>query len=115
MVNGAPVRRRRAGSWADGIRAFEELLAHPFLLRAPLGHYLDDDDQAIAALTPQQYHILDSVGHLTRVAAGGGAGTGKTIVAMEDAMRFARQGLRTVLVCHSDPLAAHLRERLAKA
>ena len=98
----------------DGIRAFEELLASPFLLRVPLGHYLDDDEQAIAALTPQQYHILDSVGHLNRVAAGGGAGTGKTIVAMEDAARLARRKLKTALICHSEPLAAHLRERMSQ-
>jgi hypothetical protein len=100
---------------ADGIRAFEELLASPFLLRVPLGHYLDDDEQAIAALTPQQYHILDAVGHLNRVAAGGGAGTGKTIVAMEDAARLASRKLKTALICHSEPLAAHLRERMSKA
>jgi len=100
---------------ADGIRAFEELLASPFLLRVPLGHYLDDDEQAIAALTPQQYHILDSVGHLNRVAAGGGAGTGKTIVAMEDATRLASRKLKTALICHSEPLAMHLRERMSKA
>jgi hypothetical protein len=99
---------------ADGIRAFEELLASPFLLRVPLGHYLDDDEQAIAALTPQQYHILDSVGHLNRVAAGGGAGTGKTIVAMEDATRLSQRKLTTALICYSEPLAAHLRERLSK-
>jgi hypothetical protein len=100
---------------ADGIRAFEELLARPFLLRVPLGHYLDDDEQVIAALTPQQFQILDSVGHLNRVAAGGGAGTGKTIVAMEDAERLSRRGLRTALICHSEPLATHIRDRLARA
>src|ERR1700752_272734 len=100
---------------ADGIRAFEELLASPFLLRVPLGHYLDDDEQAIAALPPQQYHMLDAVGHLNRVAAGGGAGTGKTIVAMEDATRLARRKLKTALICLSEPLAAHLRERMSKA
>lgn len=99
---------------ADGIRAFEELLASPLLLRVPLAHYLDDDEQAIAALTPQQFHILDSVQHLERVAAGGGAGTGKTIVAMEDAVRLSRRGLKTILLCLSVSLAAHIRERIAK-
>jgi hypothetical protein len=99
---------------ADGIRSFEELLASPLLLRVPLAHYLDDDEQAIAALTPQQFHILDSVQHLERVAAGGGAGTGKTIVAMEDAVRLSRRGLKTMLLCLSVPLAAHMRERLSK-
>lgn len=99
---------------ADGIRSFEELLASPLLLRVPLAHYLDDDEQAIDALTPQQFHILDSVQHLERVAAGGGAGTGKTIVAMEDAVRLSRRGLKTMLLCLSLPLAAHIRERLSK-
>lgn len=98
---------------ADGIRAFEDLLARPFLLRVPLGHYIEDDEQAIAALTPQQFHILDSVGHLNRVAAGGGAGTGKTILAIEDAIRLAQRNLRTALICHSEPLAAHLRHKLS--
>lgn len=99
---------------ADGIRTFEELLASPLLLRVPLAHYLDDDEQAIAALTPQQFHILDSVQHIEPVAAGGGAGTGKTIVAMEDAVRLARRGFKTMLLCLSLPLAAYIRERLSK-
>lgn len=99
---------------SEGIRAFEDLLASPFTLRVPLGNYLDDDEQVIDSLTPQQFHILDAVGHLTRVAAGGGAGTGKTILAMEDAVRLSRKGLKTCLICRSDPLAAHIRERLAK-
>jgi hypothetical protein len=99
---------------ADGIRCFEEMLASPFLLRVPLAHYIEDDEQAIAVLTPQQFHILDSVQHLERVAAGGGAGTGKTIVAMEDAVRFARHGFKTILLCLSTSLAEHIRERLAK-
>lgn len=105
---------RAADLGGDGIRSFEELLASPLLLRVPLAHYLDDDEQAIAALTPQQFHILDSVQHLERVATGGGAGTGKTIVAMEDAVRLSRRGLKTMLLCLSLPLAAHIRERLSK-
>lgn len=100
---------------ADGIRAFEELLAKPFLLRVPLGNYLDDDEQAITALTPQQFHILDAVGHLNRIAAGGGAGTGKTILAVEDAVRLGQRNLKTALLCLSEPLARHLRQRLSGA
>lgn len=98
-----------------GVRAFEELLAAPINLRVPLGHYLEDDEQQIATLTPQQFHILDSNRHLERMAAGGGAGTGKTIVALEDAARFAREGLRTIVLCRSEPLALHLAQRMSKA
>lgn len=95
-----------------GVQAFERLLAAPFTLRVPLGHVLADDEDQIQSLTPQQFHILDSVSHLPRVAVGGGAGTGKTIVAMEDALRLADTGARTLLTCLSDDLAADLQLRL---
>lgn len=99
----------------EGVRAFEELLAKPINLRVPLAHHFDDDEEVIAALTPQQFFILSSFMHLPRVAAGGGAGTGKTIVAMEDAVRLAEMGLRTALLCVGRNLAAHLRETVRRA
>ena len=95
-----------------GMKAFEELLSLPFTLRVPLASHLDDDDNAIASLTPQQFYILDAVSHLPRVAAGGGAGTGKTIVACEDAARLAASGKKTLLLCLGDLLAGHLRTRM---
>ncbi|PZR83911.1 MAG: hypothetical protein DI537_34085 [Stutzerimonas stutzeri] len=114
------VRNRLSGEKAgelgpEGVRAFEELLARPINLRVPLAHHFDDDEEVIAALTPQQFFILSSFMHLPRVAAGGGAGTGKTIVAMEDAARLAEAGLRTALLCVGRNLAAHLRETLRRA
>jgi hypothetical protein len=33
---------------------------------------------------------------------------------MEDAARLSRRKLKTALICYSEPLAAHLRERLSK-
>lgn len=42
----------------------------------------------------------------------GGAGSGKTFVAMEQARRLTRRGQRVALVCYSDGLASYL-ERIA--
>lgn len=95
-----------------GMKAFEELLSLPFTLRVPLASYLSEDEQAIETLTPQQFYVLDAVSHLTRVAAGGGAGTGKTIVASEDAFRLASAGHKTALLCLGEKLASHLRQRM---
>ncbi|RVL57691.1 nuclease-related domain-containing DEAD/DEAH box helicase [Sinorhizobium meliloti] len=111
------VRKRLSGGTGDpmgeaGRKAFDDLLSLPFTLRVPLASYLAEDDRAIATLTPQQFYVLDAVSHLSRVAAGGGAGTGKTIVACEDAFRLATAGNKTALLCLGDKLAAHLRQRM---
>lgn len=96
----------------DGIQVIERLLAVPFTLTVPLATTVDDDEAAIATLTPQQFHILGAVEGLPRVAVGGGAGTGKTIVAVEDAARLSAAGLKTLMTCVSPDLARDLAARL---
>jgi hypothetical protein len=102
------------GLEGDGMQALERLLAAPFTLRVPLGYILDDDERAIASLTPQQFHILDAIADLHKVAIGGAAGTGKTIVAIEDAVRMSDASERTLLTCNGSLLAEHLRAKLSK-
>lgn len=96
----------------DGVGALEKLLAHPFTLTVPLGHRLAEDELALGALTPQQFHILEAIQDIPRAGIAGGAGTGKTVLAVEEAKRFAGEGCKTLLVCHSNPLAANLKRRL---
>jgi hypothetical protein len=117
---GAWVRNRLSGESAQeigagGVQAFVDLLASPMTLRVPLAHHYDDDEETIAVLTPQQFHILASFMHLPRAAVGGGAGTGKTIVAMEDALRLAAGGSRVALLCAGKKLAAFLRQTLNRS
>lgn len=97
----------------DGVALCVRLLAQPFRLRVPLAHYLEDDDRTIGLLTPEQFHILEAISGLPKVAVGGGAGTGKTVLAAEDASKHALLGKRTLLTCSSEPLADSLRSRLA--
>lgn len=97
----------------DGVVTLERMLAVPFTLKVPLAASMSDDDQIIDTLTPQQFHILDAIQALPRVAVGGGAGAGKTIVAMEDAARLAQQGMQILFTCVSEPLANALAQRMA--
>lgn len=99
----------------DGLAAFDSFLAAPFMLRVPLGHWLAEDEQAIEALTPEQFHILEAIQDVPRACISGGAGTGKTILAMENARRYSLQGLRTLLVCFNSPLAGELGRRMHAA
>lgn len=95
-----------------GMRVLEQLLARPIQLHSPLAYSSADDDEAIESLTPQQFHILSAFEELRRVAISGGAGTGKTVLACEDARRMAETGRRTLLTCGSAQLAAHIRRQL---
>lgn len=96
----------------DGLTALEDLLARPFMLKVPLGHQLAEDEHALQVLTPQQFHILEAIQDVPKVGIAGGAGTGKTVLALESARRFADSGHRTLLVCYNQPLAAELKRKL---
>ncbi|MBR1247499.1 NERD domain-containing protein [Bradyrhizobium sp. AUGA SZCCT0169] len=100
------------GPGSSGLAALQNILARPFMLRTPLAYRLEDDDAAITALTPEQFRVLDLIADIPRAAAGGGAGTGKTILACEDARRLAEAGRKTLLTCRGLPLAADIRQRM---
>ena len=96
----------------DGLRALEDILAKPFHLRTPLGVRLSLDDDELRTLTQQEFHILRSIADYPRVAISGGAGTGKTVLATEEARRWAESGARTLFVCFNRRLATEVHRRL---
>ena len=96
----------------DGIAALERLLAHPFTLSFRIGAALAEADTEFRVLEPSQYHVLDVIADIPRALIRGGAGTGKTVVAIEEALRSAAAGRKTLLTCHSRPLALNLERKL---
>ncbi|MCT1352574.1 MULTISPECIES: nuclease-related domain-containing DEAD/DEAH box helicase [Gordonia] len=70
-----------------------------------------ENEEVADALTSQQAVILRAAHQLRRVEIRGGAGSGKTFLAIEQARRLARDGQRVALVCYSHGLASYL-ERL---
>ncbi|MDY6810410.1 MAG: NERD domain-containing protein [Actinomycetota bacterium] len=74
---------------------------------------LENEDHA-DALTEHQAVILGAIEKLNRVEIRGGAGSGKTFLAIEQARRLARAGQRVALVCYSHGLASYL-ERVTAA
>lgn len=96
----------------QGIAALERFFAYPFTLNFRIGAALAEADAEFRVLEPSQYLILDTIPDIKRALIQGGAGTGKTVVAMEEALRCAASGRRTLLTCHSRPLARHLQRKL---
>ena len=64
-------------------------------------------------LTAQQARVLDMVRLNRRVEVRGGAGSGKTWLAVEQARRLAKAGERVALLCYSRGLATYLQRRVA--
>jgi superfamily I DNA and RNA helicase len=64
-------------------------------------------------LTRDQARVLDMLDGNTRVEIRGGAGSGKTWLAVEKARRLAADGQRVALMCYSRGLAEFLKRRVA--
>jgi len=69
----------------------------------------------LLALTEQQYGVLDGLADNARAIIRGGAGTGKSLLATEEARRLAAEGKSVLLCCFNKALARHLRECLSEA
>jgi hypothetical protein len=121
LANLGPCLRRILRAWTardtcspglgpDGVAALESLVAGSTELRGTLGPALRDEDRAILQLTEDQYRVLDALAGNDRVLVSGAAGTGKTMLAMQQARRLASQGRRTLLTCFNRPLADYLRQ-----
>ena len=74
---------------------------------------LAEREAACDLLTRDQAKVLDQLQYLDRVEIRGGAGSGKTWLAVEKARRLAKEGKRVALMCYSRGLAEFLTRRVA--
>lgn len=68
-----------------------------------------ENEDIADALTREQSVLLRAVDALPRVEIRGGAGSGKTYLALEQARRLSRSGQRVALICYSHGLASYLK------
>jgi len=95
----------------DDVYAIADILRGRSLpQRDLLGASAEREDVA-DRLTQQQAAVLDAIRLLPRVEVRGGAGSGKTWLAVEQARRLSHAALRVALLCYSRGLAAFLQRR----
>lgn len=94
-----------------GIEIVISIFARTATTRPLLSARIKDEDEQRIRLTQTQATVLNMLQRQRRVMIAGGAGTGKTLIAREKAMRLADEGMRTLLVCFNRGLADHLREQ----
>lgn len=99
-------------SWSPighrGIDVLREVFARSFVAMPLLATELIEQEARRLVLTKDQLKVLDVLRKRRRVTVSGGAGTGKTVLAVEKARRLANEGFKTLLTCYNRQLADHL-------
>ena len=88
--------------------ATEILCGRTIFAKPLLSTQLAAEEQVRLRLTDDQGRIIRCVRNRSRIVIDGGAGTGKTILALQHAKECARDGQRTLLLCYQQRLAEML-------
>lgn len=91
-----------------GIDVVREVFARSFAVAPLVASRLAEQEARRLVLTKEQMRVLDCLRSHRRVAVSGGAGTGKTVLALEKARHLASEGFKTLLTCYNRQLADHL-------
>jgi hypothetical protein len=110
---GAREKRKPPGS--AGADALREMLASDVVLKVPMAQEFLEDEEALIRLTHDQAALLARFGRDRRMAVTGCAGSGKTMLAVEQAKRRAKKGDDVLFVCFNRALRDHLRAREPKS
>jgi hypothetical protein len=71
-------------------------------------------NKEIERLTSEQFKILGILRQCNRMKISGCAGSGKTLVAMEQSIRLAKDGKKTLLLCHNPVLTANFKQTVTQ-
>jgi len=94
----------------NGMQVVDKVFCSPIMVRPLISTQIEIEEEQRIKLSYQQYLYLRALGKRKRAAICGGAGTGKTLLAMEKAQELARSGKKTLLLCYNRPLAEHLKD-----
>ena len=89
-----------------------DCLMPKFRLFRPVGPDISKAAERLLELTETQAQVFEGLYVQDRVLVEGVAGSGKTFLALNRALAFARQGKRTLFVCYNKELAAWLRRQV---
>ena len=104
--------RGTLGLGRRGMQLLEDFYGRDVDFAPPLRVDIEDVEHAFHQLTATQTRYLDFIAKIDRAVIEGGAGTGKTTLAVERARRAATDGRSVLLLCFNRPLAVHLEREL---
>ena len=96
----------------DQLTGVKRGLNSNFRLIPLLSRQIEEDEEKLVQLTDEQARLLDYIQNHKRCRIEGVAGSGKTLLAIEQAKRFSDHGMKTLFVCYNKALAQWLRNSL---
>jgi hypothetical protein len=109
MERAVPDPRPAGGRWVESLHAFWGETWKPSL---NLGAKIRLEEEDRIQLDLEQLQRLDEIEENDRVLLKGPAGSGKTLLAREAALRQARQGKKVLLLCFTEALGKWLSETI---
>lgn len=103
-------QRRENGS-QNTVLDIVRIMRPSFDLAKSLQVQAEEIESRMISLTDEQYSRLDIIEHYERILIEGGAGTGKTLLAINEAKKQAYKNKKVLLVCFSPVLANFLNKR----
>jgi superfamily II DNA or RNA helicase len=76
--------------------------------------FVTETDRILLRQTIAEYQVLDLLRDNRQLIVKGGPGSGKTWLALEQAFRYAEEGLQVLLLCYNVALAEQLSALVAK-
>jgi hypothetical protein len=107
--------REMLGLGDEGISILDELYGRDFELKRDLVAEIALSERTIIELSDRQKRVLDTLSLQREALIVGGAGTGKSVLALEKATRIARTGGSVLLLCFNKPLSVRLKQQAAAA
>jgi len=103
------------GLGAEGMRILDEQVAQPVKLVTSIGSQVHGDVEEMDQLfTGAQFQAMLSIKTKSRVVVSGGAGTGKTLLASQLAISYAKLNSRVLFITCSKPLAIDIQRQLSE-
>ena len=99
-----PLNKSKLPDAAD-VRYMASILRGDFDCAVAMSVQLRNANEALIALTKEQYRCLDQLDDNPRCLIQGPAGTGKTLLAIEEVKKFAARGDKVALFCFNSNLA----------
>ena len=89
----------------DEVKKIERSLYPKFDIVPVLWREIEEKEREIHRLTEEQKNVLSFLNNQRVALIQGGAGTGKTLLALAKAQQTTQSGMRTLLLCYNRPLA----------